>query len=315
MNTSFSRTTPNLQLAWDSSSLTPLKDCARKYQYSIVQGIVPRARSFHLDFGLRYTEAMERYDRYRMAGHSHDAALHATVHLALKDTWDKELNRPWSSGDSYKNRFTLIRTIIWHAEQFQDDPLETLRLRDDKPAVELSFRFDPQVSMNGEPIQICGHLDRVATISGQTWVVDHKTTKHDITGSYSDRYFAQYTPHNQMSLYSFASKIIYDIPVAGVIIDAAQVLVSGSRFKRGIAHRTESYLNEWWKDTLHHIELATEYALDNYWPMNDSSCDKYGGCPYREICSRSPEVREKFLNDPTRFTKRIWDPILARGEE
>ena len=29
-------------------------------------------------------------------------------------------------------------------------------------------------------------------------------------------------------------------------------------------------------------------------PMNDTACDKYGGCNFCECCSKSPGVRERF---------------------
>lgn len=310
MNTSFSTTLSNLQIAWDSTSLSLLKECPRKYYYSIVEGWEPKARSFHLTFGILYHQALETYDLAIARSKSHDEATCAAVSVALKNSWDHNLNRPWYSGDNHKNRFTLIRTIVWYLEQFAEDPIETITLSNGRPAVELSFRFQfPFTFGTGEDAILCGHMDRLGSISGGTWVIDRKTTKHEIR---DDRYFNRYSPDNQMSLYSLAGKVVYNIPTQGVIIDAAQVMVTFSRFQRGFANRTQSQLDEFAKDIKEYLGHVDDYAYENYWPMNDKSCFNYGGCPFREICSRSPEVREQFLH--ANFQRRTWDPLVVRGD-
>jgi hypothetical protein len=310
MNSSFSPHLPTLQFAWDSTSLSALKECPRKYYYSIVLGYQSKHRSFHLDFGIFYHEALEAYDRAKALGSDHEASCVAAVRRALVSSWNTDLNRPWISGDNYKNRFTLIRTIVWYLEQFRDDPIETIILAGGQPAVELSFRynFPHHFSSTGEDAIYCGHLDRLGSIGGGLWVVDRKTTQHAI----DDRYFQRYSPDNQMSAYAYAGKIVYNIPVQGVIVDAAQVLVTFSRFRRGFANRTDSQLAEWQRDAGYYIAQAELYATSNYWPQNDKSCFNYGGCPYREICARSPEVRERWLE--ANYVKRVWDPLVTRGD-
>jgi hypothetical protein len=310
-NTAFSKILPTLQFAFDSTSLTALKECPRKYEYSIVRGYEPKQRSYHLTFGILYHEALETYDHERSKGLEHDRATRAAVLSTLTKTWDSKSQRPWNSGDQYKNRFTLVRTIVWYLDHFADDPIRTIQLANGRPAVELSFRYEfPFVFGTGDTAIACGHLDRLGEIGGGVWVVDRKTTKHEL----NERYFQQYSPDNQMSWYTLAGKIIGSTPVQGVILDAAQVLVNSSRFQRQPISRTQSQLDEFIKDIQHYLGLAEQYADDNYWPQNVTACFNYGGCKFRSICSRSPEVRDQFLNDETQFTKRIWDPLIARGD-
>lgn len=309
-NSAFSQVVPNLQIAWDSTSLSALKECPRKYYYSIVRGYEPKMRSFHLTFGILYHEALEAYDHARAAGHDHDYSTGAAVLRALQNSWDATLSRPWISLDPNKNRLTLVRTVVWYLDQFADDSIKTIILSDGKPAVELSFRypFPFEFKVSGEPALLCGHLDRMGDIGGQTWIIDRKTTKSAI----DDRYFHRYSPDNQMSAYSLAGRVVYNIPVQGVIIDAAQIMVTFSRFTRGFAHRTESQLNEWAADTAYHMQQAERFAEQDYWPMNDKSCWNYGGCPFRPICARSPEVRDMYLESD--YAKRTWDPLQVRGD-
>lgn len=306
---SFSTELPELQLAWDSTSLGALKTCPRYYEYAIVAGYVPRDESVHLKFGLAYHESLEAYDRARARGADHHTGMQIAVQKALKATWNDQLHRPWSSDHPTKNRLTLVRTVVWYLLQFESDPLETVRLANGKPAVELSFRLDlARPARTGEPMLLCGHLDRLVENRSRTWVVDYKTTGTTITPDWFDRY----SPDNQFSLYTYAGRVIYAQPIAGLIPAVAQVGATFSRFQRGFAPRTDDQLEEWREDLEWWLGTAESFAQAGYWPQNDKSCGNYGGCPYRRICGKAPSTRGEWLE--AQFTKRIWDPLKVRGD-
>lgn len=309
-NSSFSHRLPKLQIYWDSTSMGLLMECARKYYLTIVFGFSPRDESVHLKFGIIYHSALETYDREKFSGKAHRAAMIVAVRKALRDSWDAKLNRPWFSDHKYKNRLTLIRTIIWYLDRFEDDPLQTVTLANGKPAVELSFRFRTSYTApTGEDYWLCGHLDRLAQHIDDIWIADRKTTYYEI----DDRYFDKFSPDNQMSTYDFAGKIVYKVPTRGIIIDAAQVQITQSKFKRGQVPRTEAERNEWYNETIrYNLELAASFAEKNFWPMNLKSCGNYGGCPFRPICGRSPEVRAQWLK--ATYVQRVWDPLQVRGD-
>lgn len=293
-----------MQYAWDSTSLGWLKECPRKYFYSMIEGWRTRSESVHLDFGIWYHRGLEIYDRLRAEGLSHDDATEEMVGQALAWTWT---DGPWKSDHPAKNRETLIRSLIWYVDYFKDDPAKTIVLDNGKPAVELSFKLELEHGPYlHQPYILCGHMDRIAEYLDGIYILDRKTSASTIT-SY---YFDQFNPDNQMSLYTFAGKIIYKLPIKGVVIDAVQTAVGFSRFSRGFTHRTDNQLNEWLKDSVKWFRLAEHYAEEKYWPMNDKSCHKYGGCQFRKICSKSPEVRDVFLK--TDFYKKEWNPLVPR---
>lgn len=295
-----------LQFAWDSTSLGYLKECPRKYYYTIIEGWRGRGESVHLRFGGEYHAGLELYDRLRAEGHRHDDALLEVVSSALYRTWDYGDDgiggRPWAPDHNLKTRPNLIRSIVWYLDAYgQADPAQTVILQNGKPAVELSFRFQFT-----DTYLLSGHLDRLVTFQGESYVMDRKTTTYTIT----PRFFEGFNPDNQMSLYTFAGQVIYDLPVKGVIIDAAQIAVGFTRFERGFTYRTPEQIKEWHRDTLMHIELAEKYAGEDYWPMNDKSCNNYGGCPFRSICAKDPGVRDRFLE--SNFVRNPWNPLQVR---
>lgn len=112
------------------------------------------------------------------------------------------------------------------------------------------------------------------------------------------------------SIYTLAARVIYNVPVAGVIVEAAQILVGTSDFNRGFSLRTEAQLDEFLEDTMYWFDRAERNVMSNYWPINDKSCHHYGGCAFRQICNKDPAVRDKFLESD--YTVRPWNPLEPR---
>lgn len=320
-----------VQFAWDSTSLKLAETCLHKYQLKLILGWQPERKSVHLLFGGWYASALESYYKYVADGMSQDEALIEVVSEALTETWifpdcescsgsgfcdvDKtcpechgegirqEGGEPWVSDHNTKTRENLIRTIVWYIDQFgEDDSCQTVILSSGQPAVEHSFRLDAD---NG--IILCGHLDRLVEYGGRPYIQDQKTTQSTITA----RYFDGYNPDSQMSLYTFAGKSIFGLPIKGVMIDAAQIAVGFTRFERGFSFRTDDQLNEWYDHSMYHIERARQATRDNHFPLNPSSCNQYGGCEFRHICSKAPSIREQFLKGDFVKGKR-WDPLEVR---
>ena len=299
-----------LQWAWDSTSLGWFKECPRKYQYHMLEGWRSRGESVHLEFGILYHTALEDYDKFRALGVDHEEALHATVKALLRATWRDgrawrgSIDLPADDKTSLKSRENLVRTVVWYIDKFRLDPARTKIAPNGKPMVELHFQFE--IEGIGVPYSLCGYLDRIVEFQGEPFVMDRKTTTSTL-GSY---YFDQYDPDNQMSLYTIAAKVAFHAPVKGVIVDAAQIAVGFSRFVRSFVFKTPDQIDEWMKDLSFYLEQSVRYADANYWPMNDKSCHKYGGCPFRTICSKSPQVRDKFLESS--FERHPWNPLIPR---
>ena len=291
-----------IQFAWDSTSLGWLKACPRQYQLSMIDGWRPKGNQVNLTFGILYHEALEHWDRLMVSGGTVDKtfALREVVREALRASWG------WSSGHTAKNRENLIRSIIWYLDEFATDPLETVRLANGKPAVELSFKMEldwgPETAQP-QPYVLCGHLDRIVSFSGGIYVTDRKTTGSTIGSDY----FGRFDLDNQMSLYTIAANIVFHTPVKGIIIDGAQIAVGFTRFARGMTYRTPSQTEEWLRDLHYWLAQAESFAAASHWPMNEKSCFL---CAFKRVCSKDPTVRQSILESD--FEKRPWNPLEIR---
>ena len=273
-----------------------------------------QGESIHLRWGILYHEALENFEHSRFLGLDHDNALIATVRALLILTWNGD--KPWRAAKdlapddktSLKSRENLVRTVVWYISKFRNDPARTrMHPVSGRPMTELHFQFEIGKGYDIRyPYTLCGYLDRIVDFQDQPFVMDRKSTTSTL-GSY---YFDQYEPDNQMSLYTIASQVAFHTPVKGVIIDAAQIAVGFSRFVRAFVFKTPDHIDEWMKDLHIWLRQAEQYAEAGYWPQNDKSCHKYGGCPFRGICSKSPQVRDKFLE--SNFERREWNPLVPR---
>lgn len=310
-NSSFSPELPTLQVAWDSTSYKTFLTCPFKYYLKNVLGYQSRRKSVHLTFGIAFHDACETFHRLRAEGMNYEDALETVIarvyYRQLKTPEEKHRGLGYHEdalpeGETTKTPETLLRTLVWYFDQFGvDDPAKTHILSNGKPAVELSFSFpiDDQFSY-------CGHFDRIVEFNDALWDSDYKTTKSQLNAMY----FAQWTPDIQMTGYTLASKIVFDVPAKGVIVDAVQLGVTFSRFARNPVHRTAEQLDEFISDLELSLQIAKVYAEKESWPQNPESCHHYGGCEFRKVCSHSPSVRKNFLEAD--FKIRHWDPSKER---
>lgn len=300
------------QYAFDSTSIKLAETCLRKYKYKMIDGWQPERKSPHLIFGGIYASALEDYHKAIAQGIDREQAIRDVVHMALIETWEHDLDdegnpvpdsgHPWDSGHNLKTRGNLVRSIVWYFEQFASDPCETVILSDGTAAVEHSFKLPVD-----NDIIFAGHLDRLVNYSDSLYVQDQKTSGSTITA----RFFDGFNPDTQMSMYTWAGQAIFGVPVKGVMIDGAQIAVGFTRFERGFTFRSSDQLDEWYDGVMHTIETARRATLDNYFPMNPSSCSQYGGCEFRFVCARAPSVREQFLKGD--FVQgEIWNPLRSR---
>lgn len=308
----------NIQFALDSTSIGYFKTCPRLYYYIMIEGWQPKDESVHLTFGKLYHEALHIYDILRLTEKlDHEESVFQVVKWLLDygvDYPDVSEGKPSIRAKSFQG---LLDTVVGYLDKYplEHEPAKTILRSDGKPACEVSFRFEldwqsyySEETKSNVPYLLCGHLDRVVDFNGSLFVMDRKTTT-STPGAY---YFNQWDPNNQMSLYTVAGQIVIGSPIKGVIIDVAQVkLKEPPEYVRGFTYRTPDQSAEWLAGLQTWTRAMESCALDDDWPMNDTACDKFGGCRFREVCSKSPSVRKNFLK--SEFVQgEKWNPLKPR---
>jgi hypothetical protein len=136
-----------LQWCYDSTSLTLLQGCLRKYNFRLLQGYQPRELPPPLSWGRDFHTCKETYHKCIASGLDHETSVLRTAKLAML------LGERLLSLDTSRTKETLVRSVVWYLEEYRDDPLKTALLPDGSPAVELSFMlpvFDLEVGPTDE---------------------------------------------------------------------------------------------------------------------------------------------------------------------
>jgi len=314
-NSSFIPST-NFQFAWDATSLDLLRSCPRKYQLRILQGWNDKHMPPPLAFGIALHTLFETWHKVRAHGMSNENAILTMLHLALY------IGETLPSGDNRRTKETLTRTVLWYMDLFEDDHAKTLTCADGTPMVEYSFAIPILTLPDGTKCLYCGHIDRAVHWQGGNYILDYKTSAYQLT----PEFFEAFKPSGQMSGYNLGAKVALSHigGCEGVVIDAVQLGVNFSRFRRHILSYAPSEVEEDISDIQHWITTAKRYADESYWPKNPTACGRFfktkggsderavidTGCPFREICSKPSHVREIYLKGG--FVQRNWDPLVSR---
>jgi hypothetical protein len=290
-----------IQFAWDNTSIGLFKTCPRKYYYTIVCGYVHRTTPPALAFGIHLHTLLQTWHKLLGDGTDRHTALTRITRLAGL------LGETLPSGDTARTKETLVRAIIWYLDQFWDDKAVTVKLAAG-PAVEHHFWF-PFMTYNDMDVFVCGHIDRIVHWQSQTYVCDYKTTKYSI----DNRFFEKFKPSTQMPLYVMACHLTQNTlsTAHGVIIDGIQLGVNFCRYMRSVIPFSLEEINEYIESLKYWISQAMDACKKNHFPPNEESCDKYGGCLFREICAKPPARRTAFLEG--NFVKRVWNPLTRRS--
>lgn len=281
---------PHLPRAWSSSSLSTLMTCPQKWYYRYIEGWSDDDAP-HFIFGRIYHQALERYDRAIAQGAPWKEAVREAVRFAMKRSW---LWSPVGKHANKRNRFTLIRSVVWYCCHFRRDVVETIMSREDKPAVEIAFRILlPLTNPDGEPYILHGYQDGLILYGDEKrpFVRERKHTAWSV----SESYFEKFKLDNQMFAYTLAAKLRADLDFKGVLVDACEVGVNFSDYRRGFIEITDTRMDEWLRDVLFYIKQAELFDSVGHYPRNYSSCDKYGGCEFADVCSKDPSTRRGFL--------------------
>jgi hypothetical protein len=286
--------------ALDSTGYKNSISCPRRYDYEMNQGY--RRRSDALEFGTWYHSGTAVIDQARVEGVSKDEA----ARRALRHILD---GPPALSGlENRRTLYTLARTLVWYTDWGYDDNVVPVEFEPGIAATELSFRLPlPFNTPDGDPYLLCGHLDGVVTFGSGLWVRERKTTTSTLGGYYWNRF----SPDPQVSIYHLAARLLFpDLKFRGVLIEACQTGVTFCRYGRHPVSRTRAQAEEFLRDLERWTRINEDFAREDYWPMNTSACQMYGGCIFRSVCSADPGQRARILDAD--FIKQFWNPLEER---
>jgi hypothetical protein len=85
-----------------------------------------------------------------------------------------------------------------------------------------------------------------------------------------------------------------------------KTLAPGERFQRDILTYSKQRLEEWVNNTIYWARMLDFSLNAKHYPMNLTSCDKFRGCMYQNLCKRDEALRE-LIAERDYKTGTDWD--------
>lgn len=267
-----------------------------------------RRRSGALGFGGAIHAGLAAW--YRTS--SLDAAVDA-----IETEWPQEM-----PADDFRTKNKCIEVMQQYTRQYPSEHFRVVGYGTDSPMVEVAFSLDTGLflpcdqchggsSADGichdcssqlEPIEYGGIFDTLVEVSGQVYILEHKSTSQ--LGSY---YFNQFKPNNQVTGYVWGARQLTGRRVGGAIVNAIGVYkASATKFERSITTRNDADITQWLRDVQSVCEEIQRHKKDGYFPRRTSACQLYGSCEFHSVhvLSTQLEQSKRLEND---YVKEQWD--------
>lgn len=347
----------SLQLRIDWSSIEAFLGCNRLAEYKLVHSKSPGPKSA-LVFGAAMHAALEIWYRNKeKIGHPEQnqydmievltrEALLQKCYLAIESTFAEY---PIGFINDYRTPEYCIQSFAEYLTHYQSEVVVPVT-HQQKPLVEFSFSYplgkielptqifkdwgygkltndqnmEEQMVASGATSLPCsvewtGIVDMIASLSGEHWLVDHKTTSI-LSGDFFDGFEIAMQPVGYVAA---ARAAFPDLDIQGFMVNVlacrkpvSAVTASGkkSTAKAFEPHR-RFYRYDTWKETefrtdaLALIEEFIANLTSNYFPRKTQWCiGKYGKCAFFEVCSLPPEQRMMMLESGT-YQENTWKPV------
>lgn len=303
----------------DSQILNGIQFCQQKYEFQFEENLTPESKAEPLEKGSLLHSVLELYD-----------GIMGKCANVNSETWSSIINEEFTNeftkklaptkrdvidfclraGEHFAAKMQIgteeSNNVLFqfnaYCEFYSNDPWETLAVEE----------VGSKILFESESLKIIysGKIDRLVRQGNITAPMDHKSSER--RGSVSSM-------SNQFIGYCFL------LGVNHIIIDKIgfqKTLKPAERFQRFILQIDQGRIDEWVVNSVNsiliHLMTATKDYADalKYFElyhsqgtksqMNLTSCDKYSGCTYRNICESSPEGRN-WIKERDFVVREKWD--------
>lgn len=330
----------------DFSTLATFDDCKEKARLRNVIGWQPQTTKLWFPFGHAWHAGIGGYYDAQAGGwHDEvgqwhlfegqppspvDAARTAFLRSLKYEDAKLPLNLEAPERRSVERGLALVEAYI---ERWRSEPYENILRDDGSPYTEVGFVYD--IALFGEyRVRMVGYIDRIMRdfITKRPVIFERKTTTMGLS-----QFTLQVKPNHQISTYFVSAQALFP-EIRDCVWDCAFISdrkpdveksIKGNRFwlygvdiekdfMRVKTSRSATDLSEFQFD-------AENRALDyckwltsgvTRWPRSTGACHAYGGCTFRDRCSKNfddVDTERAFME--TFFKIEKWEPWRAIVEK
>lgn len=279
----------------DSQLLNGIQKCARSAKYQFIENLHPsgldgkQMKAPALEKGSLMHTCLEVYDGLK--GNCCNFESETWLEIAGKEmpngpqlydlTTEQKIEFSIEASKIFASKMDLdsetATSVLYQFSEYckfySNDPWSTLAV--EEVATRIMFEDDEL------QIIYSGKIDRVVEQGNIRAPMDHKTSERRSDPSSLSNQFIGYC---------------WILGMQNIVIDKIgfqKTLKPTERFQRYILTIDDSRVQEWLENSIFWIRSWVENNLKkDHFPMNLTSCDKYGSCIYSSICESSPEGRD-----------------------
>jgi hypothetical protein len=273
-------------IAVDSQKLSMVQMCGYKYDLTFNRSVIPAEKQDFFEKGDLMHKMMQTY--YSM--HKY------TQRWPNSFTRDKIFKIIERVGEWYAIQKSLpqdeIEECIWVFGQYLDyywgersvtlaveQVASKMLYEDDELAILYDAKIDWICSLGNSPIL----------------PVDHKT---------SSRRGNTIAISNQFMGYCWI------LGVSNIMVNKIgfqKTVKPADKFTRPIMSYPLGVIDGWVKNSVYWIKQILQYEEQQFWPQNFTSCDKYSGCIFHDLCEAPPETRAAQIAANFDIRPEPWD--------
>lgn len=299
----------------NSSSLSVIQECLRKAHYSLLEGWRAQEESPATIFGSAIHKALEVFYRgavgerilpkledLEMMAYGHGAARDGLIERAVAAFLEKaEPLRPLPETDK-RSILNGVWILHHYFKAFIEDPWICI-VDAQGPFVEREFTLRVLESP-ALVIDLFGTIDFAwqHVTTGEILIGDHKTSSALSFGGSS--YFDRDKPNHQYTAYMLGAQRVFGFETDNFCVNVLEVKARPKTargqppsFPRQITRRTPEDFEEFLRTLTYYVERYLECREEGFWPLGPvGSCNAYGACSYKEVCSAPRSMRLGILN-------------------
>jgi hypothetical protein len=270
----------------DSQRLNMIQNCAYKYDLTFNRDLVPLEKAEPLERGSLIHAMMQTYYRMRMhrsrwTRNKHGKQEIYKVCVRVAEHFAHELSLSIEEVD------LTIRIFKEYIDFYWDEPHETL-------AVE---QVGTKVMHEDEDFILVYEtkIDWIFRLHGHVMPCDHKHSKRRGTVAQLSNQFLGYC---------------WMLDVRNIMVNKIgfqSTLTPKEKFERPVLSYPKSVIDAWVQNTIWWAKMIRFHSKNNTWPQNLTSCDKYSGCIFQEVCITTPEARTHKIAQLFEKTEETWD--------
>lgn len=286
-------------IALDSQILTGIQNCGRKTKFDFIDHWRPTTKAEALEKGDLLHKMFAYYYRGKRDGLTKDDMSHATL-IAGAIAQGREAAREMEIGVlTVEEIISVFKQNILH---WQRDGWKVLEV--EQSFSKLLFERPDEPGREGLRILYEGIIDLVVEHPQPhgIYIVDHKS---------QSRKWDPFKLSNQFMGYCWA------LEMNQIIINNVgfqKTLPNDQRFTRKHVSYERDLIREWVQQAIYWTHVLVGYMDQGFFPPNFTSCEKYSGCIYQQVCTTIPQVRD-FKLESFYHKGEPWSPHTRDAKE